>query len=83
MLMFNIPGSNLSRKIAYTPYAVMILLCASKQILGWNLDGLARYFSDNTIDLYDEVLSSNLEGVSGAHEVFFVVHLFPCRKILG
>jgi hypothetical protein len=81
--MFNIPGSILSRKIAYTPYAVTVFLCASKQVLGWNVDDLARHFSDNTSDLYDEIFSSNLEGVSGAHEVFSVVLLFPCRKILG
>lgn len=72
MLMLNMPGLNLSRKIAYTPYAVMNFLCASTQILGWNLKGLARYFSDNTADFYDKVLSLTLEGVSGGHDIFFL-----------
>jgi hypothetical protein len=55
--MLDIPGSNLSRKIAYTHSAVMIFLCASTQILGWNLNNLERYFSDNTAEFYDEELS--------------------------
>ena len=59
MLMLNIPSSNFSPNIFYTHYSVVIFLCVSTHILGWNFDVLARYFSLNTADFY-ELRSSSL-----------------------